>query len=146
MTPEIKVHRFWQDENQTSGNCTVLNGTGFPVMGALSLERGWRHNLSNISCIPLGTYEVVLEWSPKFRKMLWEIKGVDKRSEAKFHSANYWPQLNGCISLGRSYSKDMNNDGYKDVDVSAVTMKAFHKALEGHTKATLEITGEEGVF
>jgi len=146
MIPEIRIHRFWQDRKQTSGNCTVLDPVGFPLMGGLSLERGWQHNLSNISCIPLGIYEVVLEWSPKFRKRLWEIKGVPGRAECKFHSANYWKQLNGCIALGRSYEKDMNFDGYKDVNVSVPTMTAFHKALSPHTKATLEITGEESVF
>ncbi len=145
MTPEIRVHRFWQDKNQTSGNCTVLDGNGFPLMGALTLERGWRNNKQEVSCIPLGTYEVVLEWSPGFGKLLWEIKGVPNRSETKFHTANYWPQLKGCIALGLRY-KFINPDKYRDVTSSGNTMKAFHMALKGYTKATLTITGEEGVF
>ena len=61
------------------------------------------------------------------------------RSECKFHSANYWYQLNGCIALGRSLA-DINKDGYQDVTSSKSTMKAFHKALEGETKVDLIIT------
>ena len=34
MKPIVKVHRFWQDENQTSGNITVtVNGTSVPIGG-----------------------------------------------------------------------------------------------------------------
>lgn len=145
MTPVIRLHRYWQDLNQTSGNCTVLDGVGFPLFSSLSMERGWQHNLNNISCVPIGVYKVVLEFSDKYKRMLWEIKGVPGRSEAKFHSMNYWYDSEGCIGLGLRY-KFLNADKYRDVTNSVNTMKAFHNALKGHTKATLEITGEEGVF
>ena len=145
MTPEIRLHRYWQDENQTSGTCTVLDIDGFPLMAGLSLERGWKHNLNNISCVPIGVYDVVLEWSPKFQKMLWELKGVPNRSEAKFHAANYWIQLNGCIALGLKY-KRINADKYRDITNSRNTMKAFHEALKQYRDAKLIITGEDGIF
>ena len=141
----IRLHRFWQDHNQTSGNCSVLDGAGFPVMGGLSLERGWRHNMNGVSCIPIGVYEVVLEWSDKYKKKLWEIKGVPNRSECKFHAANYWQQLQGCVALGLRY-KHINRDNYRDVTASGNTMEAFHLALKGHTRCTLHVTGEDGVF
>lgn len=145
MIPIIKLHRYWQDENQTSGTCTIVDVDGFPLMSGVSLERGWQNNQNNISCIPIGSYEVILEWSPKFQKMLWEIKGVPNRSEAKFHAANYWFQLNGCIALGLKY-KRINDDKYRDVTNSANTMKAFHNALKQYRYTRLIITGEKGVF
>lgn len=145
MIPVIRLHRFWQDENQTSGICTVLDIAGFPLTSALSLERGWRNNKTSVSCIPIGTYNVKLEWSSKFQKMLWEVKGVPNRSETKFHAANYWKQLNGCIALGLKY-KRINADNYKDVTNSKITMKAFHEALNQYVDAKLIITGKGGVF
>jgi len=141
MTPIIKVHRYWQDENQTFGTCTVLGDTNQPLFVSLSLERGWKGNLNNISCIPMGTYEVVLEWSDRFQTMLWEIKGVENRSECKFHAANFWHQLNGCVALGLRVKK-INGDGYYDITNSKNTMSAFHAALRGKTKALLIITTE----
>ena len=135
----IRINRNWQDKNQTLGNCTVFNEEEKPIFSGLSLERGWRDNRPNISCIPLGTYRVVLEWSPRFKTDLWEIKGVEGRSECKFHSANYWYQLNGCIALGRTMA-DINKDGYNDITSSRSTMNAFHKALNGETEAMLQIT------
>ena len=135
----IKIIRDWQDENQTLGKCTIYDNNNKPLFSAISLERGWRNNANNISCVPLGTYTVVLEYSPRFKMNLWELKNVPNRSECKFHSANYWFQLNGCIALGRTIL-DINNDGYNDVTSSKSTMKAFHKILEGETRVELIIS------
>jgi len=135
----IRIVRDWQDNNQTLGSCTVYSEDNKPLFSSVSLERGWRNNENNVSCVPLGTYTIVLEWSNRFKQKLWELKAVPGRSECKFHSANFWYQLNGCIALGRSL-KDLNKDGYNDVTSSRSTMSAFHKALGNETRATLIIT------
>lgn len=140
MIPIIRVHRWWQDKKQTSGTCSVVLANGFPTFSSLSLERGWMGNKNNISCLPIGTYDVVLEWSEKFEMYLWEIKNVPNRSECKFHSANYRLDLQGCIALGSEY-RLLNSDNYPDVTSSKATMKRFHKALEGNIKAVLIVTG-----
>jgi len=135
----VIVYRFWQDNNQTLGNCTVLDDDLRPLFSSLSLERGWRDNEARVSCVPLGEYKLKLEYSNKFDTDLWEIYGVPNgRSECKFHSANYWYQLNGCIALGRE-SADINRDGYSDITSSKSTMTAFHNALKGDTEAILII-------
>lgn len=147
MVPIIKIQRYWQDHNQTLGNCTVLGDNEIVLYSGLSLERGWRNNQQGISCVPKTTapYAVELEFSNRFKKDLWEIKGVPNRSECKFHAANYWHQLNGCVALGMALA-DINKDGYLDVTSSGLSMKAFHKALEGHKKAILIITGKQGIW
>ncbi len=135
---KIIIVRDWQDENQTLGKCTVYDEYNKPLFNSISLERGDKNNKPNVSCVPLGTYRVVLEWSPRFQQMLWELKDVPNRKETKFHSANYWYQLNGCIALGQKL-KDLNADGYNDVTNSRYTIKQFHTALKGQTEAVLEI-------
>ena len=142
--PTIKINRLFQDNKQTSGTCTVLDSGNFPLFSSLSLERGWNNNETNISCIPSGIYKVVFEYSHRFNRFLWEIKDVEERSECKFHSSNFWYQLNGCISLGLKY-KDINNDGYRDVTNSTETMKMFHKSLKGHNEAVLIIKGNVNI-
>ena len=136
----VIVYRFWQDNNQTLGNCTVLDDDLRPLFSSLSLERGWRDNEARVSCLPLGEYPLELEFSSKFQTMLWEIKNSGSRSECKFHSANYWYQLNGCIALGRE-SADINRDGYTDITSSKSTMQAFHKVFKNDKKALLIIKG-----
>ena len=145
MIPIIKIHRHWQDTNQSSGTIVVLDDTNFPLYAALGLERGWRNNERGVSCIPIGKYIVVLEWSDKFQTMLWEIKGVPGRKECKFHSANYWYELNGCAAPGLRYKK-INKDKYRDVTNSRNSLKAFHIALKPYTKAILIVTGDKGIF
>ena len=139
----IKIHRDWQDPNQTLGSCKVLVDNKL-VFASLSLERGWKNNQNNISCIPAGVYAVKLEYSNRFKKFLWEIKGVPGRSETKFHAANFWFQLNGCVALGQSLAK-LNADNYNDITNSKKTMASFHAALTKYTEAILIITTEPNV-
>lgn len=120
------------------GSCLVYDKYGERVFKCASLERGWVDNKNRISCIPVGDYPVRLEWSPKFKTYLWEIYDVPNRSECKFHLANYWYQLNGCISLGR-FEKYIDGDNVLDVTYSGDTMKKFHSALKGETEAKLRV-------
>ena len=142
--PIIKIHRINQDKNQTLGTCTVLDHNNKLVFTSLALERGWRNNENNVSCIPAGVYTCKLEYSNKFNKMLWEIKDVPNRAECKFHAANYWNQLNGCVALGLRV-RNLNADAYDDITNSGDTMTEFHKALENYTEAVLIITTEPNV-
>lgn len=134
----VEIYRIYQDKNQTSGICIIYDNDGFPLFSALSLERGWRNNQQDISCVPAGKYILKYEYSNRFKKYLWELKNVPNRTECKFHSANYWYQLNGCISLGLKY-KDLNKDNYRDVTNSSNTMKAFESVLKGLNKVELTI-------
>jgi hypothetical protein len=135
----IYIQRTYQNDKQTLGVCTIYDELNRPFFSGLSLERGWLDNQTNISCVPLGTYKVVLEYSNKFDKELWELKNVPNRSECKFHSANYWYDLNGCISLG-SRLLDIDKDGYYDIANSTNTMLSFHKVLGSKRTVDLIIT------
>ena len=134
----INILRWWSTDKQTIGNCVIYDDDGKKVYSCFSLERGWIDNKRNISCIPVGSYTCMLEYSEKFKMYLWEVKGVDGRSEIKFHLMNYYYDSNGCIGLGRNL-KDLNNDGYYDITNSKRTLKEFHKILKGQVKVKLII-------
>lgn len=140
----IKEHRFIQDHNQTMGSCVVLGDNSQPLFASLLLTRGWRNNKKNESCVPINTYKVVKEWSNKYKRMLWELKGVPNRSEVKFHPLNYYFDSEGCNGLGRR-PKHLNNDKYLDLTDSRKTINDFHKALEPFDEAILIITGEPNI-
>jgi hypothetical protein len=125
---KIELFRMEYEEKQTLGQCAITDN-GKDIFLAKSLERADNNNQRNISCIPQGEYLCVLEYSNKFDCDLWEIKGVPNRSECKFHSANYWHDLNGCVALGDKFM-DIDNDGFRDVLNSNKTMKEFHKTLK----------------
>lgn len=144
MIPLVRLHRTWQDRNQSLSTMSLFLGAQLN-MTSVALERGWRNNEIGVSCLPADTYTVVLEWSEKFQKMLWEIKGTEPREECKFHAANFWRQINGCVALGRTLA-DIDGDGYLDVTSSKDTMEDFHRLLDGFTEFQLIITTEENIF
>lgn len=133
----IEIFRYEFEKTQTLGECAITE-KGKDLFLSKSLERADDNNKPRVSCVPSGVYRCVLEYSPRFKKDLWEIKGVENRSECKFHSANYWHQLNGCIALGENLT-DIDGDGFRDVTNSKNTMKKFHKVLEGLTEIELII-------
>jgi hypothetical protein len=144
IVPIIKIHRVNQGQHFTLGQCSILDVDLHIRFSSVSLERGWQNNKKNISCVPIGFYRLEYEYSNKFKRNLWELKEVPGRSECKFHSANYWRQLNGCISLGTHF-KDIDKDNYLDAVNSKRTMDIFHEVLKGYTEAILIITGEPNV-
>lgn len=135
---KVKLIRTWKDHNQATGCIQVLDANGQPLFMCVAIERGDRDNQPMVGHVPRGMYPLVLEESPKFGKLLWELKEVPGRTECKIHVANFWRQLNGCIALGKRL-KDLDKDGYYDVTDSANTLEEFHKAMEGIERTTIEI-------
>lgn len=135
---KVIIQRFKEDENQTTGVMTVVDSNGWPVFVCPCIERGDRQNQKNVSNVPPGLYQLVLEWSPRFKTNLFELKGVPNRSECKIHASNFWNQLNGCIAPG-AYLKDLNGDKYMDVAASQRTLNDFHRVMEGVTNTSIKI-------
>lgn len=115
---------------------TRVKDTGKETLGVLTygdfscktLERPWKDNKPNISCIPKGEYICKYTFSPKFMKFTYQIMNVPNRSGIRIHSANFFFDLLGCISLGDSY-KDFNSDGEVDLLNSRATIKKFETLL-----------------
>lgn len=69
---------------------------------ALTLERPWKNNQRNISCIPAGSYVCKRIQSPKFGST-FEVQKVEGRSEILFHKGNINDDTHGCILIGEMY-------------------------------------------
>jgi hypothetical protein len=135
---DVLIYRHKVTDNYSLGVCYIIMEDNSLLFIGVTLERGWRDNESNVSCVPEGTYNLALEYSDKFKKDLWELKGVPGRAECKFHAANYWRQLNGCISLGRQFV-DIDKDGDLDITSSGDTLASFHKEMIGvSSKVTIK--------
>ena len=135
----VTILRYWSDESQTLGVATLLDNELNPIFAAINLERGWLDNKPNVSSIPTGEYKCVLEYSPRFKKDLWELKNVPNRSECKFHASNYWNQLNGCIALGDT-AENIGRDFQLDVTNSGDTMDTFHRLLRNEKEIKVIIS------
>jgi len=135
---KVILQRYKEDFNQSTGTLTVIDANGWPVFTSPCIERGDRNNERNVSNVLPGTYPLVLEYSPRFKQDLYELKNTKGRSECKIHASNFWDQLNGCIAPG-AYLKDLDNDGYQDVARSRNTLNAFHRAMNGIRVSEIKI-------
>jgi len=86
-----------------------------------TLELPWRENRKNISCIPIGEYEVERRTSEKYGEH-FHILDVPDRSYILIHSGNFHNQIRGCVLVGEELA-DINKDGLPDVTNSKKTMK-----------------------
>jgi hypothetical protein len=93
----IYLIRMKYSDTETLGNLTV-GDTVFKT-----LERPWKDNKPNISCIPAGSYIVKWTFSPRMLKYTYEVTGVPNRSGIRIHVANYFNELLGCIWYNRCY-------------------------------------------
>lgn len=123
-------HLMVFDVNPTSGSKLIFE--------CKSLELPPRDNMRNISAIPLGEYDMALEWSDRFQEELWELKDVPDRSEIKIHPANYYNQLQGCIALGDMFTH-LNGDKSLDLRNSRSTVNKFHFIMGEQKKAIIKI-------
>ena len=79
-------------------------------MVLFSMERAWRDNEPQVSCVPDGLYELVPHSSVRFPET-WALVGETvshfpdpskRRSAILFHAANVSQELEGCIAPGLS--------------------------------------------
>lgn len=87
---------------------------------------------------PAGIYPLKLEYSPRFKTDLWELYGIEGRSEIKIHVANRWDQLDGCIGVGRIH-QDLNDDAIIDLGQSRVALEDFMVTMQEQKEAWITV-------
>ena len=118
---EVTLHRFSKEQNQTIGK---LHYNG---VECYTLELPYKNNNRNISCIPVGMYDVERRYSSKY-KYHFHVKNVPNRSLILIHHGNFNYQTRGCILVGDDIA-DINADGAVDVTNSKATMRMLLKEL-----------------
>lgn len=128
--PNARLSRLETSEEGTFGRFTFYDFMCF------SGELPWNDNQSNISCIPKGSYVCIWTYSPRFKRKMFEIKGVPARAGIRIHSANFMGddrrgfkrQLNGCIALGEKLGA---MDGQKALFISKPAIRRFETLTNG---------------
>lgn len=69
-----------------------------------TLELPNRLNKASVSCIPLGKYGLVVNYSNRFKKLLPLVVDVPGRSGIRMHAANRVSELQGCIAIATGLS------------------------------------------
>lgn len=137
MERECVLIRLHREPKQILGLLFVLQDTKV-IFSAKTLELPWRRNKPNASCVPAGSYPLIWEYSNKFKRFLYELKGVPGRSESKVHPLNHYWQTNGCVGLGDMHLR-LDPDKYRDLRNSAETVDRFHEAMAGVRVSRIKI-------
>jgi len=128
----VIITRMYDDKQTTGLLVAQKNGATFLCK---SLELKYLNNQKNISAIPVGQYQCVWSYSPKFMKYTYEVKNVPSRSGIRIHSGNYAfkfmgsADILGCILLGNAL-KDINSDYVPDIINSRLTISAFNVFMQ----------------
>jgi len=71
-----------------------------------TLERPWLNNQPQVSCIPEGAYDIRLDVSNHFKRLMPHVLDVPGRAGILIHPANWVAQLKGCIAVGMDHGAD----------------------------------------
>lgn len=91
-----------------------------------------KHKVYSETAIPTGTYNVSLNYSPKFKKILPLIENVKGFSGIRIHSGNTAQDSLGCILVGK-------NTVVGKVTNSRDTFNALFEKLQNQKKITITI-------
>jgi len=128
MLPLLIITRTTYDAKSTVGTVRVVD-KGQTLFNGWSLELPWKDNRNGESCIPAGDYLGLFTDSPKFKRKVWLVHAVPKRSGIRVHSAAIAiDHLLGCIAIGMGV-RDVNKDGSTDLLRSKEGMWLFEDTL-----------------
>lgn len=108
------ILKRWYNEDCTIGRVYLDDFQCF------SLELPNRGNLSDVSCIPEGSYEYFFRQSPANGEVL-QLRDTEPRKYIQIHAGNYTSQIKGCILVGNAI-KWLNSDLIPDVTKSRATL------------------------
>jgi len=87
------------------------------------------------TAIPTGHYEVEITYSPKYKRMMPEIKDVKGFSGIRIHSGNTAKDTLGCLIVGKNTVVGMVTDSRK-------TYYKLFEILKGQKNITIDIIGK----
>ena len=142
---ELRLERKYRSNNYCIDKL-YINGKYFsdaledPDRGltdSMSLEQIKKIKIKGNTCIPYGTYNVTITYSPRFKRNLPLINNVKGFDGIRVHNGNTPQDSSGCVLLGFNKIKGQVID-------SKVTVNKFinvvQKALNKGEKVTITIT------
>lgn len=108
--------------------CDILEDTD------RQLEINPKSKVYGETAIPRGTYEIVLTYSPRFKKILPLLLKVPGYEGVRIHTGNKPEDTDGCLIVGERYSKIPNY-----VINSRTALDKLKEVFNTFSKITLEI-------
>ena len=103
----------------------------------MSLEEIKKIKIKGNTCIPYGTYNVTITYSPRFKKNLPLLNNVKGFDGIRIHSGNKPQDTEGCLLLGFNKVKGQVIDSRVTTDK---LIAQIQQALNKGEKVTIKIT------
>lgn len=102
----LTLARFQFNQNETFGRllvdgmpyCYTLEDATREVVGQSVAQ--WK--VPGRTAIPIGTYQVTIDWSTRFRCLMPHILNVPGFDGIRVHPGNTWHDTEGCPLVGRN--------------------------------------------
>ena len=116
--------------------CDTLEDTDRNISQSTPLDTIKKAKLPNNTAIPTGTYKVIVNVSPKFKRLLPRLLNVPGFDGVLIHRGNTDKDTSGCILIGENkvVGKVINSTGYETKLVSIL-----NKAQDNKESITIEI-------
>ena len=116
--------------------CDTLEDTDRNISQSTPLDTIKKVKLPNNTAIPTGTYKVIVNVSPKFKRLLPRLLNVPGFDGVLIHRGNTDKDTSGCILIGENkvVGKVINSTGYETKLVSIL-----NKAQDNKEGITIEI-------
>lgn len=126
----MKAYLIRLDEGieQTLGHFTLYDGLE-KVFECVTLELPYEENLTDISCVNKGVYEVTHRYSEKYKNHLI-LNDVPNRRYILIHYGNYNTDTEGCVLVGSRFAQ-INQDSLLDITSSRRTLSELLEATNG---------------
>lgn len=109
---ELRVNRFKYGEKSTLGRLFV-NGE-IECYTLEDVKRADGVKVQDATCIPAGTYNVIIDASVRFKRDMPHVLDVPGFTGIRIHSGNTDADTDGCILLGEKIENDDFISGSKD--------------------------------
>ncbi len=116
---ELKLIRETYTKDSTIGRL-FINGVFF----CYTLEDAVREKkIKNITAIDAGKYEVIINYSNRFKQLMPLLIGVKNYEGVRIHWGNYSKDTEGCLLLGSTKGVDFVGNSKKTYAVLLSKMK-----------------------
>jgi len=122
------LNRVDETVDQTLGYFTLYDGLD-KVFECVTLELPYEHNMTSISCVPNGSYDVAHRYSEKYKNHLI-LDDVPNRRYILIHYGNFHTDTRGCILVGSGFAQ-INEDSLLDITASKRTLAKLLESTNG---------------
>lgn len=133
---ELKLNRIFLSSSATIGELWANNTHLCDTLEDIVRPEG--EKIYGKTAIPEGTYEMVLSYSPRFKKILPEILNVPNFTGIRIHCGNSSADSSGCVLVGTWDGEKEDWVGNSRIAFNEL-MSLLQKAADNKEKITITI-------